>query len=230
MNLLVLGSTGVVGDAVVRAALDDERVRTVVAVSRRPLQHASAKLRTAILGNFADFEPLEPQLSRTTVVACALGLSWYHAGGETQYRQITHDYVMACARTAATANPSIRFCFVSAHGASVSSSQPWARIKAETENDLEATFGSRLTVFRPGYVFPSFGREKPYWGDAVMRPFVPLRRFMSRYITDSGEVARAVLYCATGGSVPSPAENRAVIAAAAAYGAARPASAPSAVR
>jgi hypothetical protein len=50
-----------------------------------------------------------------------------------------------------------------------------------------------------------------------MRPFLPLRSMMSRWITDSGEVARAVLFAATGGQVPSPATNRDVIAAAATY-------------
>ncbi len=52
-----------------------------------------------------------------------------------------------------------------------------------------------------------------------MRPLMPLRRVMSRWITDSDEVARAVLWAALGGRVPSPATNRDIIAAAAAYAA-----------
>jgi uncharacterized protein YbjT (DUF2867 family) len=221
MNVLVLGSTGVVGDALVREALLDDRIGAVLAVSRRPLAHAHPRLRTAALANFGDFTPLAAPLAEIDAVLCALGVSWYQAKGEAEYRTITHDYVMACARVAALANPAVRFCFVSGQGASAASSQPWARIKAETEKDLEATFGSRLTVVRPAYIHPVHGREKPYWGDTVMRPFLPLRRFLTRYITDSVEVARAVLYCATGGSMPSPADNRAIIEAAAAYAAAR---------
>lgn len=221
MTALVLGSTGVVGDALVRAAIDDDRVGRIVAVSRRTLTHDHPKLIVALHQDFTNFAPLEGVLASVDVVLCALGLSWYQAGGEAQYRQITHDYVIACARAASVANPAVRFCFVSAHGASQTSSQAWARIKAETENDLEATFGSRLTVFRPGYIHPAVGRETPYWGDRIMRPFMPFRGALSRWITDSAEVARAVLYAATGGSVPSPAENRAIIAAASAYASSR---------
>jgi uncharacterized protein YbjT (DUF2867 family) len=221
VNVVVLGPTGVVGDSIVRAALSDPRIRSIVAVSRRPLKHAHPKLQTAILPDFADFQPLAAPLATADVVLCALGLSWYQAKDEAQYRRITHDYVMACARTASGVNPTVRCCFVSGHGTSATSSQAWARIKAETERDLETTFGSRLHVFRPGYVHPAYGRETPYWGDAIMRPLMPFRRFMSRYITDSGEVARAVLHAATGGSVPSPADNRAIIAASAAYAAGR---------
>src|SRR3954466_13903566 len=156
MRALVLGSTGVVGDAIVREALGAPRMETVVAVSRRPLPHHDPRLQAVVHHDFSDFRALEPQLADVEAVLCALGISWYQAKGEAQYRQITHDYVMACARTAAVANPAVRFCFVSGGGASSSSSQAWARIKAETEKDLEATFGSRLTVFRPGYIHPAF--------------------------------------------------------------------------
>ena len=222
MVALVLGSTGVVGDAIVRTAIEDARFRRVVAVSRRPLTLEHPRLDVRMLTDFTTFAPLEGTLAAVDVVLCALGISWYQvaAGPQTrefQYRQITHDYVMACARVASIANAAVRFCFVSGHGASLTSSQAWARIKAETEKDLEAMFGTRLTIFRPGYVHPVRGRERSYWGDAVMRPFMPFRQAMSRWITDSDEVARAVVYAATGGSVERPSENRAIIAAAAAY-------------
>ena len=221
MTALVLGSTGVVGDAIVRESLREDRVSSLLAVSRRDLRHTHPKLHTVLHRDFSNFDPLAAAMARVDVVLCALGLSWYKAAGEAEYRQITFDYVMACARTASVANPAVRFCFVSGHGADPQSSQTWARIKAETEHALEGTFGSRLRVFRPGYVHPTYGREDTYWGDAVMRPFMPFRSVMTRWITDSGEVARAVLHAATGGEVPTPADNRAIIAAAAAYSAAR---------
>ena len=221
MKAFVLGSTGVVGDAIIREALQDPRIVSVLAVSRRPLAHVHAKLETALLRDFSDFERLGPALAAANFVLCALGISWYQTTDEAQYRQITHDYVLACARVASIANPSMRFCFVSGHGASRNGTQAWARIKGETEHDLERIFGSRLTVFRPGYIYPAFGRDKPYWGDTVMKPLMPFRATLSTWITDSREVARAVLHCGTGGRVPSPATNRDIIAAAAAYARAR---------
>ena len=217
MKALVLGPTGVVGDAIVREGLDDPRIASMLAVSRRPLQHRHPKLETAILDDFSDFERLRPALAGIDFVLCALGISWYQTSGEAQYRLITHDYVMACARVASIANAAMHFCFVSGHGASPTGSQAWARIKAETEHDLEAVFGSRLTVLRPGYIYPAFGRPRPYWGDTVMKPLMPFRSTLSWWITDSAEVARAVLHCGTGGKVPSPATNKDIAVAAAAY-------------
>jgi putative NADH-flavin reductase len=217
VNAVVLGPTGVAGDAIVREAVQDDRVGSLVAVSRRPLKHLHPRLSTIEHRDFSDFAPIECTLARTDVVLCALGLSWYQAKNEAHYRQITHDYVMACARVASLANPAIRFCFISGHGAALNGSQAWARVKAETERDLEATFGSRLNVFRPGYIYPMAGREASYWGDTVMKPFMWIRSSLSRWVTDSDEVARAMLHAATGGTVPSPAANRDIIAAARDY-------------
>jgi uncharacterized protein YbjT (DUF2867 family) len=217
LRALVLGPTGVVGDAIIREALEDRRISSVLAISRRPLKHAHPKLETVVLTDFGDFERVRPALASVDFVLCALGISWYQTSGEAQYRQITHDYVMACARVAAVANPAMHFCFVSGQGAAANASQAWARIKGDTEHDLHAVFGSRLTVFRPGYIFPLFGRETPYWGDTVMKPLMPFRAGLARWITDSRDVARAVLHCGTGGVVRTPANNRYIAIAAADY-------------
>jgi uncharacterized protein YbjT (DUF2867 family) len=149
VKALVLGSTGVVGAALIRESLKDPRTTRVVAVSRRPVPQTHPRLVTAFHANFRDFSALHEILGETDVILCALGLSWYQASGEAQYREITHDYVTACARAADAANPAVRFCFVSGHGAGLGAAQAWARIKAETERDLEAISGRACTCSGP---------------------------------------------------------------------------------
>jgi uncharacterized protein YbjT (DUF2867 family) len=217
MRLLVLGPTGVVGGEVVREALQDARFSRVMAITRRPLAITHHRLETLLHADFGDFTDLRSRFSGVNGAICALGMAWPQAESEAQYRAVTYDYVMALARTLNVANPDVRFCFVSGHGASAASRQTWARIKAETEDALRDTFGSRLVVFRPGYIYPVHGRESRYWGDTVMRPFMPFRRVLARYITDSVTVARALLYAALGGNITSPAGNPEITAASAAY-------------
>jgi uncharacterized protein YbjT (DUF2867 family) len=134
LRVLVLGSTGVVGDAIVSEALQDRRVSGIDAVTRRPLKHRGDKLQTVFFEDFSNFDPISARLANIDVVLCALGLSWYQAKDEADYRRVTHDYVLACARTASVANPAVRFCFVSGSGASTTSSQAWraSRLKPRT--------------------------------------------------------------------------------------------------
>jgi nucleoside-diphosphate-sugar epimerase len=221
MRLLVLGPTGVVGAEVVREALQDARFARVMAISRRPLAITHSRLETLLHADFRDFTDLRSRFSAVNAAVCALGMAWPQAKSEAQYRAVTNEYVMALARTLNAANPDVRFCFVSGHGASATSRQTWARIKAETEDALRDTFGARLVVFRPGYIYPVHGRETGYWGDTVMRPFMPFRGLLARYITDSVTVARALLYAALGAAVASPAGNSQIEAASAAYAASR---------
>jgi hypothetical protein len=192
-------------------------VSRVVAVTRRPLEHQHPKLQSILHNDFTDFSPLRGVLEDLDASICALGMSWPHAQSEAQYRRVTYEYVLAAARVLRVASPESRFCFVSGHGAGADKRQRWARIKAEAEAALAQTFGSRLIVFRPGYIYPVHGREHPYWGDAVMRPLMPFRSLMARYITDSVVVARALLYAAAGGSVRSPLDNHEISRAAEEY-------------
>jgi uncharacterized protein YbjT (DUF2867 family) len=221
MRLLVLGPTGVVGAEVVREALQDARFSRLMAISRRPLAVNHPKLETLLHADFRDFTDLRSRFSGVNAAICALGMAWPQAKSEAQYRAVTNEYVMALARTLHASNPDVRFCFVSGHGASTTSRQTWARIKAETEDALRETFGARLVVFRPGYIYPVHGRENRYWGDTVMRPFMPFRQVLGRYITDSETVARGLLYAALGGTITSPAGNSQIEAASTAYAASR---------
>jgi uncharacterized protein YbjT (DUF2867 family) len=67
MQALVLGSTGVVGDAIVREALQDGRIGSVVAVARRPLQHGHPRLTVVVHEDFKNFAPLEARLAPPTI-------------------------------------------------------------------------------------------------------------------------------------------------------------------
>jgi uncharacterized protein YbjT (DUF2867 family) len=217
MRLLVLGSTGVVGGEVIDEALLDPRISQVIAISRRPLKQSSPKLQTILHHDFTRCDALGPALAHVDAAVCALGMAWPQAKSEAQYRQVTFDSVLGAARALARATPAARFCFVSGHGAALDSRQTWARIKAETEQAVGELFRDRAFVFRPGYIYPVHGRENRYWGDSVMRPFVPFRRALARWITDSVTVSRALLYAALGGAVRSPADNFDIAAAAAEY-------------
>lgn len=216
-RVMVLGPTGAAGSEIVRHCLDDARVDRLLAVSRRPLSVTHTKLSVVILEDFDDFSPLARAASDVDVCFCALGVSSVNVRDEVRYRTITHDYVLAAARTLDGANPKARFCHVSARETDRRSRRMHVRIKGETEDSLRALLGERLIVFRPGYIHPVVPRPTPQWQDILFGPLMFLRPLFPGLVTDTVELARAVVH----GGLFAPArdvyDNRGIHAAARDY-------------
>jgi uncharacterized protein YbjT (DUF2867 family) len=144
-TILILGATGMVGQALLQQALAEKRVSRVTAPTRQPLA-AHAKLDNPII----DYDKLPPEASwwRADMVLCALGTTMKLAGSQAAFYKVDHDYVLAAAKLARAAGTS---CFVlnSSMGAKPGAGSFYLRVKAETEHDLAALGFTSLTVVRP---------------------------------------------------------------------------------
>jgi dTDP-4-dehydrorhamnose reductase len=58
MKLLITGSTGMVGSELLRQAIIDNDVTSIIALSRKPLDIQHPKLKTIIHKNFLDYSSL----------------------------------------------------------------------------------------------------------------------------------------------------------------------------
>ena len=129
----------------------------------------------------------------TDVAACfyCLGISVLQVSGEAEYRRITHDMAMAAAGALASNSPSAAFHFISGRGASLTSGQMWARVKAETERDLMTAV--KALCWRPAAIdgVPS-AREPVVF--KVARPIlrVVFGPFRSLYVKGD-DIGRAML-------------------------------------
>ncbi len=210
MRILVLGSTGAIGAEIIRQALLDVRIGEVLALSRRKLNFEHPKLRVVLLADFNDHSSVAAELTAVDVCCCALGVSQTEVGDEKLYYTITHDYVLAAARALTGKNPAARFLFVSGMGTDPAgkSRVMWARVKGQTEMDLRALLGKKLVIFRPGYVYPIHRRDKALLLDTLSRPLYWFRALLPTLVTDTVEVARAMLAVAHGISDLSILKNR----------------------
>ena len=88
MKLLLVGATGLVGREVLRLALADVRVSTVVAPVRKALP-PHAKLHAPLV----DFDRLPPDAPwwQADAVICTLGTTMKVAGTRQVFRRIDHD-------------------------------------------------------------------------------------------------------------------------------------------
>ncbi len=197
MKVVLFGSSGMVGQGVLRECLLDSGVTQVTSIVRAPTGRSDAKVREVVHGDFHDFSAIAGQLHGTD--ACFFCLGATSVGlDEAQYRSITLDITAAAASTLAAVNPAMTFVFVSGKGSDSTEkgSVMWARVKGMAENVVLRTFANGY-VFRPGIIEPLHGissRTRSYRiGYAILRPLMPLLRRFTGQFTTTERIGRAML-------------------------------------
>jgi uncharacterized protein YbjT (DUF2867 family) len=213
VNVVLFGSTGMVGQGVLRECLRDADLAEVVTVVRSATGERHAKVREIVHRDFGDFSSL-----RLEAHACFWCLGVTSAGmTEADYTRITHDYTIAAAK--ALVRPTMTFIFVSGTGAD--GSAMWARVKKRTEDALFAMPFKSVYVFRPGIIQPLDGIKSRTRLYNILYPMLyPVllvaKLAVPAYVTDTRRVGQAMLRVARTGFPKKILENPDINAAASA--------------
>ena len=154
MKAILLGATGLVGQELLKQALANPNIVSVIAPTRKALA-AHPKLINPIV----NFERLPPNETwwQADVVLCALGTTIKQAGSKAKFFEIDHTYVLSAAAIAKQAGVS-RFIYNSSLGAAADSSNFYLRTKGQIEHDLEVLGFEHLGIVRPSFLF---GGKRP---------------------------------------------------------------------
>jgi len=178
MKILLFGSTGSAGAAVLDACLAASIVDEVRAITRRPLMHTSPKLRTYVHKDFLDYSTVEDAFRAVDTCFFCLGISATQVSQE-EYRTITYSYTLAAANMFKTKSPGAAFHYISGQGTKAGSGMFWARVKAQTEHDLVELV--EADCWRPAFIDakPSPNLPKIYGliqpvGRLLLKPFPKL--------------------------------------------------------
>jgi uncharacterized protein YbjT (DUF2867 family) len=196
VKVILFGSTGMVGQGVLRECLQDPGVTEVVTVVRSATGNAHGKLREIVHPDFSDFSSLSWDGD-----ACFWCLGVSSTGmSEADYSRVTHDYTVAAAKV--LARPSVTFVFVS--GAGADGTAMWARVKRKTEEDLRPMPFKAVYVLRPGMIEPLRGIKSrtPLYNVLypVLYPVLVIGKLVApKSITDTERVGRAMLRLARSG-------------------------------
>ncbi|MFJ3913740.1 NAD(P)H-binding protein [Streptomyces vinaceus] len=198
MKVILFGASGMVGQGVLRACLEDPGVTEVLAVVRRPHGRTHPKLRELLHSDFTDLTPIAGELAGADACFYCLGVS--AAGrGAAEYETITYTYTLEAARVVAADNPRLTFVYVSGEGTDSTEAgrSAWARVKGRTENALLA-MDMYAYAFRPGWIQPVHGETSGTRWYRVMYRLVSwlypvIRRVVPRYVTSTEQVGRAML-------------------------------------
>lgn len=159
---LVLGATGLVGSALLDRLARTPQVSEVVALVRRPLVHASPKVRCVEL-DFSRLQDHADAFQGRWLFAC-LGTTLRQAGSAAARRQV--DLELQHQATCLAAQGGVRHCLlVSSALARADHANDYLQLKGELEQRVLALPFERVSIFQPSLLQGPRAQARP--GEAV---------------------------------------------------------------
>ena len=162
--VVVAGASGLVGSALVRALLGDERVTRVICLVRRPLPATARgahgdKLEERQVPSF-EAAALETAMPKDVEDAyCCLGSTIKAAGSQEAFFKVDHDAVEAFARAARAAGAR-RFLVISSLGADRHSLSFYLRVKGDMEASVARVGFDAAHALRPAILDGERGEHR----------------------------------------------------------------------
>lgn len=158
IRVILTGATGMVGEGVLHECLQDDHIKEVLVIGRKPCGVVHPKVQEIVHADFFDFSPIAAQLGGYDACFFCLGVSSIGMK-EPEFYRMAYTLTMHVAETLAPRNPGMTFCYIS--GAGTDSTEKgrsmWARVKGKTENDLMKLPFKAVYNFRPGFLKPTPG-------------------------------------------------------------------------
>ena len=204
IKAILFGSTGMIGQGVLRECLADQNVEKLLVVNRQSCNIKHPKLREIIHSNMYNLSSIEHEF--VDYNACLFCLGMTSVGmNEQSYHRITYELTLAVAQTLLRVTNEMSFCYIS--GASTDSSEKgkimWARVKGKTENALLQLPFKHSFMFRPGYIQPLHGiKSKTKLYNALYIIFKPFYFILKRFpgiVTDTETLGKAMIKVLTSG-------------------------------
>lgn len=202
LNVIVTGTTGMVGEGVLLHCLEDPRVEKVLSLARRSSGHTHPKLTEVVVSDFQKLEGVEAQLTGWDACFYCAGISSVGMS-EADYTRVTYDTPMAVATVLARLNPSMVMVHVS--GRSTDGTEQgkvmWARVKGRAENALTKLPFKAVYNFRPALMKPVEGQKHVKAGFRAALVLYPVfKALFPGSAMSLHEVGDAMLKCALEGA------------------------------
>ena len=167
-HVLITGATGLVGGHLLNLLRREAQVESIVAPTRRPLEHA-----------FGIENPHDPDLSAALAqvtspidtVFCCLGTTIRDAGSKAAFSHVDYDLVLETAQTGLRLGAQ-QLLVVSAMGANANSPFFYNRVKGQMESALIEQDWPRLTLARPSRLLGE--RGTPRLNERLLAPLFSL--------------------------------------------------------
>lgn len=197
MKIILTGATGYVGEGVLLAMLDDNRIEKVLSVGRRACGHSHPKLEEYIVEDMMTLQSGDPRFEGYDVVFFIAGITSVGTPMDT-YRVISHDIPVHFA-SIMPGKEHMTFIYLSGAGTSEKGRQMWQKIKSSTERETRQMGFRHAFGWRPMFMRPYPGQKnKQVPAQKAVLVLYPLLRLL-RVICSMPEMVGAMINAAANG-------------------------------
>lgn len=209
MNVLIMGSTGMIGKIILRECLQSERVRRVTTIVRKATGITHAKLNEVVHADFLNYDAIDYHFEQIDTAYFCIGV---YTGQlpDKEFKTITVDYTKVFADVLKKASPNATVCFLSGDGADQTekSKMSFAKYKGMAENYLIQKEFKQLHLFRPGYIYPVEKRTEPNMMYMTLRFLYPLLKgLLAKTSITSEELGKSIFKAGLSKDAPAVLEN-----------------------
>lgn len=164
---VIIGASGLVGSALVKLLLSDDRIAKVISFARRAKSPKHDKLEERIV-DFDNYLPWQTDI-KGDMAFSSLGTTRKQAGSKDAQYKVDYTYQLEFAKAVAK-NGIPSYALVSSASASPKSSMFYSRIKGELDRDVQALGIPRVRIFRPSLLLGA--RENERLGEKLSAPLL----------------------------------------------------------
>ena len=199
MDVLITGSTGMVGKSVLYQCIRDNRVKNIVLINRLPVDLKNEKITELIIEDFLNIGELKSKINNCDACFHCMGITSFGQNSDYYYK-VTFEMTKLLTDLVYEINPNAVMTYVSGEGTSTkeNSNIPWANVKGKTENYILNKGLKDAYMIRLGLLIPENGikaKTKLYnLFYTLMKPLYPLMKLLPT-ITTSSKLGLAMINC-----------------------------------
>jgi len=199
MDVLITGSTGMVGKSVLYQCIRDNRVKNIVLINRLPVDLKNEKITELIIEDFLNIGELKSEINNCDACYHCMGITSFGQNSDYYYK-VTFEMTKVLTDLVYEINPNAVMTYVSGEGTSTkeNSNIPWANVKGKTENYILNKGLKDAYMIRLGLLIPENGikaKTKLYnLFYTLMKPLYPLMKLLPT-ITTSSKLGLAMINC-----------------------------------
>ena len=199
MDVLITGSTGMVGKSVLNECINDDRIGKIYLINRVTVNLKSSKVYEFILDDFFKMGELKNKINHCDACFHCMGITSFGQKSDYYYR-VTFEMTKLLTDLVYEINPNSVMTYVSGEGTSKNENSKitWANVKGKAENYILNKGLKDAYMIRLGLLIPENGikaKTKLYnLFYTLMKPLYPLMRLLPT-ITTSSKLGLAMINC-----------------------------------